>query len=274
MTRVRYRSDEAAEYRKLYKTRRWTALRDTIIKRDKYTCQNKGCGVFVIKGRKSPRAAVVHHKIPHKGDVRLFYDPTNLECVCKRCHDGDLQSTEARGYSTKMGDDGWPIDARHPGNGVDHVPKPKDRVTVPQFIRPTVPAVLVCGAPGSGKTTHVHEHMTADDVVIDLDDMKEFLGGKRWDTDFKVTASALRLRDASLASLHKRSTGIAWIIISGRTNGERRAWAKALGDARVVVMDTSMAECIRRVRADKDRSHAVKQLIDSIVKWFDVSNSL
>ena len=32
-------------------------------------------------------ATVRDHKIPHKGDHDLFYDPENRQSMCKRCHD-------------------------------------------------------------------------------------------------------------------------------------------------------------------------------------------
>ena len=270
MTRIRYRSDEAAEYRKLYKTKAWNDLRLTIIKRDKFKCQH--CDTFVTKGKKSPRSAVVHHKEAHKGNLGLFYDPNNLELTCKSCHDGDLQSTEARGYSTKMGDDGWPVDAKHPVNREAQSSNVVTKANIPAFDEPTVPVILVCGAPCSGKTTYAQEHSIDGDVIVDLDDFKELVGGRRWDTSFAITKAAIHQRDAMLASLHKRQSGSVFVIISGRTHDERDQWSKALGDAEILVLDTSMAECIRRVRADKSRAHAVKQLIDSIVKWFDVSH--
>ena len=32
-------------------------------------------------------ATVVDHIKPHKGDEALFWDPTNLQALCRRCHD-------------------------------------------------------------------------------------------------------------------------------------------------------------------------------------------
>lgn len=61
-------------------------------------------------------ANVVHHKVPHRGDLALFFDPSNLEAVCKPCHDGPMQSDEARGFSRDVGPDGWPVDPAHPAN--------------------------------------------------------------------------------------------------------------------------------------------------------------
>jgi 5-methylcytosine-specific restriction endonuclease McrA len=109
-----YRTDEAAAYRKLYKTKQWQLLRVTILTRDGFRCQHKGCGTLLKQGRSGDRSAVVHHKSPHKGDMELFFDPDNLTSVCKRCHDGDIQSIEANGFDTTIGPDGWPVDPAHP----------------------------------------------------------------------------------------------------------------------------------------------------------------
>jgi 5-methylcytosine-specific restriction endonuclease McrA len=41
-------------------------------------------------------ATIVHHKTPHRGDRKLFWDRKNWSPVCKPCHDGPLQSMEKR----------------------------------------------------------------------------------------------------------------------------------------------------------------------------------
>ena len=74
------RSTTADKYRKLYYTKSWKQLRATILTRDGYRCQR--CKVTLTNGRSDPRAAVVHHIKPHKGDLTLFNDPANLESVC------------------------------------------------------------------------------------------------------------------------------------------------------------------------------------------------
>jgi 5-methylcytosine-specific restriction protein A len=111
----RWRSEEAQQYRKLYSSRQWRMLRERALLRDSYRCQHQGCGIYLRKGRSGDNAAVVHHIKPHKGDLALFFDLDNLQSVCKRHHDSDLQSIEARGYDTTIGPDGWPIDPQHPG---------------------------------------------------------------------------------------------------------------------------------------------------------------
>ena len=114
----KWRAPEAAEYRKLYGGKQWRTLRAKALLRDRYTCQHKRCGAMLKRGRTQPQSAVVHHIKPHKGDLVLFYDLDNLQSVCWACHSGDIQSTEARGYDTAIGEDGWPIDPKHQGNQV------------------------------------------------------------------------------------------------------------------------------------------------------------
>ncbi|KQV33132.1 MULTISPECIES: HNH endonuclease signature motif containing protein [unclassified Rhizobium] len=54
-------------------------------------------------------AEVVDHRKPHKGDLELFYDPSNLQSLCKHHHDSAKQSME-RGKKVVTYDlDGYPI---------------------------------------------------------------------------------------------------------------------------------------------------------------------
>jgi len=62
------------------------------------------------------RFLVADHIIAHKGDEGLFFDPDNLQTLCPDHHDRTKQQEERRGYSQTRGDDGWPIDPRHPAN--------------------------------------------------------------------------------------------------------------------------------------------------------------
>ena len=108
------RSSEAESYRVLYASKHWKTLRRQALTRDAYQCQHSGCGAHLQSVRDHPRSAVVHHLKPHKGDLGLFFDLDNLQSVCWSCHSGDIQSTEALGYDRTIGNDGWPIDPKHP----------------------------------------------------------------------------------------------------------------------------------------------------------------
>ena len=44
------------------------------------------CAECQRQGRLTP-AIVVDHILPHRGDERLFWDESNWQPLCKRCHD-------------------------------------------------------------------------------------------------------------------------------------------------------------------------------------------
>lgn len=104
----------SSSYKQLYKTKTWKHMRQKVLLRDNFTCQVENCGRSLRKGRTEGAAAVVHHKIAHKGDPILFFDENNLISTCKQCHDGPLAKAEGRGYSSDIGLDGWPTDQQHP----------------------------------------------------------------------------------------------------------------------------------------------------------------
>lgn len=55
-------------------------------------------------------ADVVDHVKPHKGDPVLFWDPGNLQSLCKAHHDGTKQRMERGQTVVRFGADGWPLD--------------------------------------------------------------------------------------------------------------------------------------------------------------------
>jgi 5-methylcytosine-specific restriction protein A len=97
------------EFAWMYKTKTWRRLRES------HLSHNPLCGVCLEKDIVKV-ATVVHHLIPHRGRWHLFVESNNLQSVCKSCHDGELQFIERRGYSNRIGDDGWPVDDKHPAN--------------------------------------------------------------------------------------------------------------------------------------------------------------
>ncbi len=62
-------------------------------------CQCEDCD----EGRKRVTAAsVVDHKVPHKGDMRLFWDRNNWQSMAKECHDRKT-AREDGGYGNASG---------------------------------------------------------------------------------------------------------------------------------------------------------------------------
>lgn len=63
-------------------------------------------------GRVVP-AAVADHIEPHHGDEKKFWFG-KLQSLCREHHDRAKRSEEMRGYSTRIGLDGYPVDKKHP----------------------------------------------------------------------------------------------------------------------------------------------------------------
>lgn len=81
--------DSGEAWRAWYKTRRWKALRWSVLVRDGFTCQ---CGCGYEGG--SPEL-VADHKQPHRGDPALFWDDENLETLrANPCHNSRKQAAE------------------------------------------------------------------------------------------------------------------------------------------------------------------------------------
>lgn len=78
----------AAPWRKWYKTARWQKLRLSILLRDLFTCR------MCLRVEGNTSRLVCDHIQPHRGDERLFWDASNLQCLCSACHDGAKQREE------------------------------------------------------------------------------------------------------------------------------------------------------------------------------------
>lgn len=66
---------EGASRSSLYKEYKWKALSKRILQQHPYCA---------ICGREDE--LIVHHIIPHRGNIDLFYDEENMVVVCKECH--------------------------------------------------------------------------------------------------------------------------------------------------------------------------------------------
>lgn len=79
---------QTQHWRAWYNSQRWRKLRDEVRLRDLYTCQR--CGILCAGKGKS----AVDHKKPHKGDEAKFFDASNLQLLCKPCHDSERQKED------------------------------------------------------------------------------------------------------------------------------------------------------------------------------------
>ena len=120
----------------------------------------------------------------------------------------------------------------------------------PDWLMPSaVPLEIVCGPPCSGKTTYIRERANPDDLVIDLDTIMMTLDPsyRHWTNGIydSLLYKAVRVRNALLGSLERRTTGKAWFIVSAPTKAERDWWHGKLGGT-VTLLHPGVDECKRR----------------------------
>ena len=75
-------------WRAWYNTARWQRLRWSVLRRDLFMCQ------MCIRAEPDTSKLVADHKAPHRGDEALFWDASNIQCLCKPCHDRVKQREE------------------------------------------------------------------------------------------------------------------------------------------------------------------------------------
>lgn len=65
---------------------------------------------FCLVTEEVTAATVVDHRKAHKGDLDLFYDPSNLQSLCKHHHDSAKQMIDNGKKVVTYGIDGYPIE--------------------------------------------------------------------------------------------------------------------------------------------------------------------
>lgn len=91
----------------LYNRKAWHILRARQLRLEPL------CRFCAQMGRRTP-AVIVDHVEPHRGDETKFFDPANLQSLCKPCHDGTKQSFEKSGHLRGSDVAGIPLDTTHP----------------------------------------------------------------------------------------------------------------------------------------------------------------
>jgi hypothetical protein len=106
-----YRSDDARAWRGWYKLARWCGKHG---RRTVQLAEEPLCRMCVAQGRIT-KATVADHVERHNGDADKFWFG-DLQSLCDEHHSATKQAEELRGFSTATGEDGWPIDPKHPAN--------------------------------------------------------------------------------------------------------------------------------------------------------------
>jgi len=116
---------------------------------------------------------------------------------------------------------------------------------------------IICGPAGSGKSTYVRNNMQPGDLVVDLDAIYaaiSCLGSHRKPSQLADSALSVYkyLVDSIDPDARNNTFPNAWIIASGARLSERKFLKDRL-NAKVIVFEIDVQECLRRIEIDDDR---------------------
>lgn len=83
---------DSAAWNYLYKTKWWLETRTEQLLKEPF------CRTCAVSGKRV-KATVADHIKPHRGNLRLFYDKTNLQSQCQSCHSKKTKEEEAARHS-------------------------------------------------------------------------------------------------------------------------------------------------------------------------------
>lgn len=119
---------------------------------------------------------------------------------------------------------------------------------------------LVCGAPASGKTTYVKQHYEPGDFVFDMDVLRQALGAPEKTADcFQNLLLAVRRVIYQHIACNSITAKNVWVISGLPDKRLREETAKFL-KAKIIFMETSKEECLRRAMNDPERIDKEKQI--------------
>lgn len=190
-------------------------------------------------------AEVVDHIRPISAAPELRLVWSNLRSLCKTCHDKHTLS--------QMG-------------GV------KGAAARPKGLKPSlIPLTIICGPSGSGKTTFVTTHAGPNDLILDLDAIKERIanGADYLGIGGKILVAGLKERNRLLYNLASDSTHErAWFIVGSPKACDRRFWDDRLKPEKIIVLEVDPGECSKRIEATRHGLHRDVS-IETAFKWWE-----
>lgn len=236
--------------RAIYNSKAWRNCRDAYFAYANGICER--CGA---------PGEEVHHKkalTPQNiNDPQVVFGWDNLELLCRDCHilEHEKKKNLRRGKPVLESDKRVRFDAN--GNP-----------------RPVGAVVIVWGAPASGKSRYIKEHMQHMDVVVDIDRILYcFTGLINMADDSQSIADylpfALSVRDAvyKLARDGGHGIGTTWISAGLPRRKDRELMQARFPRSTMVHIDEDMQTCMERAEIDETRTDK-EQARKAITEYF------
>lgn len=128
---------------------------------------------------------------------------------------------------------------------------------------------VICGPPGSGKTTYVRNHSKYGDLIFDLDWVWQSLSGLPYlEKPDPLTPFIFTVRDAVYARLTEESElERAWIIAGAPTAREREQLSDRF-NAKIVLLRVPIDVCLDRIENDEKRPGSADIIKPWIERWW------
>ena len=194
--------------------------------------------------RNNRNAIVYHHKIElnlfNVNDASISINPENIAVVHWQCHNE--------------------IHDRFIGTNGNNLPTKK--------------VYLVTGASCSGKTTWVKERATDRDIVVDIDDIWEYVTrGQRYYKPHWAKTFVFAIRDSLIDKIKTTQLNGTWhnafIIESQPSAKDRNDRANEL-NAEIITMEATEEECLQRLYENPNGRNIkdYEKFIKDYFKWF------
>ncbi len=136
--------------------------------------------------------------------------------------------------------------------------------------QPSHDVYIVFGAPLSGKTSYVRDHVIRGDLVVDMDRLYSAVSMlPYYDKPNNLFSNVIQMQNLLLDNIKTRygKWNNAWIIGGYADKFKRERLSDDIG-ATLIFCDVSKEECIRRLEVDEERKYRMDEWKAYIDKWF------
>lgn len=219
-----------------YNSAAWLNLRQQIILERGNVCEM--CGKTIVNSK----AIHLHHieKLTKQNvkDASVSLNPAKLQVLCQSCHN-------------KTPDRNW------------------NRICLSRVDRAVH---IVYGAPFSGKSTYVADHLVKGDLVVDMDRLFEAVSyAERYDKEDCLKFNVFAVRNLLIEQIKNRYGKFknAWIVGGYPRKFDREQLSNNVG-ADLIYQEVTKQMCYSRLdKCDDSRKHRKEEWRKYIDRWFE-----